>query len=80
MMGPARDGREPEEAGAAAEGGGRRPLVERIGLFAIALVLAALFGGIAAALLAGGDLFLGLMAAAGCLMTLWVGGLTLVRG
>jgi hypothetical protein len=60
--------------------GSRRPLIERIGLFAIALVLAALFGGIAAALVAGGELFLGVMAGLGCAMTLWVGGLTLLRG
>ncbi len=59
---------------------GRRPLIERIGLFLVALVLAALFGGIAAALLAGGELFLGIMAAIGCAMTVWVGGLTLLRG
>lgn len=57
-----------------------RPLIERVGLFAIALVLAGLFGAVALAFLSGGELFLGAMAAIGCAMTLWVGGLTLVRG
>ena len=47
---------------------------------AIALVLAATFGAVAAAALSGGEPFLGLMAAVGCLMTLWVGALTLFRG
>ncbi len=61
-------------------GRGRRPMIERVGLFLIALVLAGLFAGIAAALVAGGELFLGVMAAIGCAMTVWVGGLTLVRG
>jgi hypothetical protein len=59
---------------------GRRPLIERLGLAAVALVLAALFGGVAAASWAGGELFLAVMAAVGCLMTLWVGALTLIRG
>lgn len=66
----------PAEAEAAAP----RPLIERIGLFLIAVVLAAMFGGIALALVAGGELFLGAMAAIGCAMTVWVGGLTLLRG
>jgi hypothetical protein len=59
---------------------GRRPLIERLGLAAVALVLAALFGGVAAASWAGGELFLAVMAAIGCLMTVWVGALTLIRG
>ena len=57
-----------------------RPLIERVGLAAIALVLAILFGGVAAAAWVGGELFLAVMAGIGCLMTLWVGGLTLIRG
>jgi hypothetical protein len=57
-----------------------RPLIERIGLAGIALVLAALFGTVAVAAFAGGEPFLGVMGAAGCLMTLWVGALTLLRG
>jgi hypothetical protein len=57
-----------------------RPLIERIGLAAIALVLAALFGGVAVASWYGGELFLAAMGGIGCLMTLWVGALTLIRG
>jgi hypothetical protein len=57
-----------------------RPLIERIGLAAIALVLAALFGAVAVASWAGGEIFLAAMGAIGCLMTLWVGALTLIRG
>ena len=57
-----------------------RPLVERIGLAAIAAVLAILFGGVAAASWIGGEPFLAIMGGVGCLMTAWVGGLTLFRG
>lgn len=57
-----------------------RPIIERLGLAAVALVLAILFGGIAAASWVGGEPFLTVMGAIGCLMTLWVGALTLVRG
>jgi hypothetical protein len=57
-----------------------RPLIERIGLAAVALVLAALFGGVAAASWIGGELFLAVMGGVGCLMTIWVGALTLFRG
>ena len=57
-----------------------RPIIERIGLAALALVLAVLFGGVAAASWVGGELFLAVMGAVGCLMTLWVGALTLIRG
>ena len=57
-----------------------RPIIERLGLGAVALVLAILFGGIAAASWVGGEPFLTVMGAIGCLMTLWVGVLTLVRG
>lgn len=66
--------------GAAGEADRRRPVIERVGLALIAVVLAALFGGVAVALVAGGELFLGVMAAIGCAMTVWVGGLTLFRG
>lgn len=59
---------------------GRRPLIERLGMVAIALVLAALFGVVAVAAFSGGEPFLGVMGAIGALMTLWVAGLTLVRG
>ncbi len=57
-----------------------RPMIERLGLAAIALVLAALFGGVAVASWVGGELFLAIMGAIGCAMTIWVGALTLVRG
>jgi hypothetical protein len=64
----------------AAVRGPRRPLIERIGLALIALVLAALFGTVAAAAWFGGEVFLAAMGAIGCLMTLWVGSITLFRG
>ena len=54
--------------------------MERIGLAAIALVLAGLFGFVAVAAFGGGEPFLAVMGAVGCLMTLWVGTLTLLRG
>ena len=57
-----------------------RPLVERIGMAAIAAVMAALFGGVAVAAWAGGEPFLAVMGGIGCVMTAWVGGLTLFRG
>ena len=57
-----------------------RPLIERIGLAAIALVLAVLFGTVAVVSWYGGEIFLAAMGAIGCLMTLWVGVLTLIRG
>lgn len=54
-----------------------RPLIERLGLAAVALVLAVLFGGVAAASWIGGEPFLTIMAAIGSAMTLWVGAITL---
>lgn len=57
-----------------------RPIIERIGLAAVAAVLAILFGGIAAASWVGGEVFLAAMGAVGCAMTLWVGLMTLIRG
>ena len=56
------------------------PLIERIGLALIAAVMAAAFGGVAVAAWVGGEVFLAAMGAIGCLMTAWVGGLTLLRG
>jgi hypothetical protein len=58
----------------------RRPLVERVGMAAIAAVMAMLFAGVAALCFASGEPFLGIMAAIGTVMTAWVGLLTLVRG
>jgi hypothetical protein len=57
-----------------------RPLIERIGMAAIALVLGLLFGTVAVAAFISGELFLAAMGAIGCVMTFWVGGLTLFRG
>lgn len=57
-----------------------RPMIERVGLGAIALALAVAFGAIALGALSGGELFLGVMAGAGALMTLWAGAITLRRG
>jgi hypothetical protein len=58
----------------------RRPLVERIGMAAVAAVLATMFGGVAVAAWAGGEPFLAVMGGIGSIMTAWVGGLTLFRG
>ena len=58
----------------------RRPIIERIGLAAIALLLAVMFAGVAAASWVGGELFLTVMGAIGCAMTVWVGLMTLIRG
>jgi hypothetical protein len=57
-----------------------RPLVERVGMAAIAAVLAILFAGVGAAAFLSGEPFLGIMAGIGAVMTAWVGALTLVRG
>lgn len=59
---------------------GRRPLIERLGLAVIALGLGALFAVVGVASFVGGEPFLGVMGLIGCLMVLWVGGLTLFRG
>ena len=74
---PDRPGLVAAERAAARE---KRPILERLGLALIALVLGGLFGGMAVASFLGGELFLAVMGAIGCAMTLWVGGLTLVRG
>lgn len=56
-----------------------RPLIERIGLAAVAAVLATLFGAVAVASWVGGEPFLAVMGGIGSGMTLWVGLLTLFR-
>jgi hypothetical protein len=73
---------EPDPEAAESEPGPRepRPMVERIGLAFVALLLAVLFGVVSVASWVGGELFLAVMAGVGCLMTIWVGTLTLVRG
>ena len=55
-------------------------MIERIGLALIAVVLASLFAVVSVASFAGGEPFLGVMGALGCLMVIWVGGLTLFKG
>jgi len=70
---PAGEAEQPAEAR-------RRPLIERIGMALVALVMAALFAAVSLASFVGGELFLGVMGAVGCLMALWVGTLTLLRG
>ena len=57
-----------------------RPLVERIGRAAIALVLGVLFVVFAVAAFIGGEPFLGVMSAIGALMVAWAGGRTLLGG
>jgi hypothetical protein len=57
-----------------------RPWIERIGLAGIAIVMAGLFGTVGVAAWSGGEVFLAAMGAIGCLMTLWVGALTVIRG
>ena len=57
-----------------------RPWIERIGLAGIAVVMAGLFGTVAVASWYGGEWFLAAMGAIGCLMTVWVGALTVIRG
>lgn len=64
----------------AAVSASKRPLIERLGLAAIAVVLAILFGGVSVASWLGGELFLAVMAGIGALMTAWAGAITLTRG
>jgi hypothetical protein len=58
----------------------RRPVLERLGLAAIAVVMAILFGIVGVAAVIGGEYILGAMGFVGCMMTLVVGGTTLLRG
>lgn len=64
------NGRPPEE----------RPLIERLGLGLIAVVVTGMFAALAVVTLAGGELFLGVMAGTGALMTLWAAATGLRRG
>ena len=57
-----------------------RTLLERVALAGIALLVAALFGGIGVAALAGGEVFLGVMGGIGALMTVWAAASNLRRG
>jgi len=60
--------------------GGRRPLVERVGLALIAILMAVLFAGVGLAAWVNGEPFLAVMAALGGLMTLWAAGTSVPRG
>lgn len=57
-----------------------RPLIERIGLAAVAAVLALLFGFVAVVSWSGGEPFLAFMGALGACVTVWLAVRTLVRG
>jgi len=57
-----------------------RTLLERLALAGIALVVAAVFGGIGVAAFAGGEVFLGVMGGIGALMTVWAAASNLRRG
>ena len=58
----------------------RRPVLERLGLAGIAVVMAILFGIVGIAAVSGGEYILGAMGLVGAMMTLVVGGITLLRG
>lgn len=57
-----------------------RPLIERVALGGIAIVVAAVFAGIAIAAFAGSEVFLGTMAGIGALMTVWAAAGNIRRG
>jgi hypothetical protein len=57
-----------------------RPVIERVGLGAIALLIAVLFGALGVAALSNGEVFLGIMAGIGALMTVWAAASGLRRG
>lgn len=80
--GPGRDRHGPgSEAGTVApQPGERRPLVERIGVAAIAAVFVTLFAFVAVASWVSGEPFLAFMAALSVAMTGWLGLRTLFQG
>jgi hypothetical protein len=57
-----------------------RPVIERLGLAAIALLLVAVFAALGYAAVGSGEVFLGVMAWIGALMTFWAAASTLRRG
>ena len=70
-----------EPAGADAAGAAPpRTLLERLALGVVALIVAALFGGLGAAAMVGGEVFLGVMGGIGALMTLWAAASNLRHG
>ena len=58
----------------------RRPLIERLGLGAVALVMSLLFALVAIAAGMGGEWILAAMSGVGAVMTIAVGAITVVRG
>jgi hypothetical protein len=76
--GPGADG--PVAAGAAADRARARSILERLGLAAIAAVMAVVFSGLALAAWIGGEVFLAAMAAIGAFMTVWAAVANLRRG
>ena len=62
------------------DGSGPRPLIERVALGGIAIVVAAVFAGIAITAFAGSEVFLGMMAGIGALMTVWAAAGNIRRG
>jgi hypothetical protein len=77
---PIASGADPRTRDESAEERERRPALERIGLAGIAVVMAILFGTVGVAAVLGGEYILGAMGFVGCMMTLVVGGITLLRG
>jgi hypothetical protein len=73
---PAR-GSIPDDGAASAQ---PRPVIERVGLGAIAIVVTILFGALGVAALAGNEVFLGVMGLIGALMTVWAAVGSLRRG
>ena len=68
-----------DDAGEGADGtGAGRPIVERIGLAAIAAVLGALFAFVAVVSWAGGEAFLSFMGVLGAGVTVWLAARTLL--
>jgi hypothetical protein len=77
------DGSDGRSVGAAGEDGTPpepRPLIERIGLAAVAAVLALLFAFVAVVSWFGGEIFLAFMGALGAGVTVWLAVRTLLRG
>ena len=57
-----------------------RPLVERVGLAAIAVLVTLVFGALGVAAFASNEVFLGVMGLTGALMTMWAAFGSLRRG
>jgi len=57
-----------------------RPLIERLGLAAIAVLVTVVFGALGVAAFASNEVFLGVMGLTGALMTMWAAFGSLRRG